>query len=349
MQIPSFYCIILIKLKGAIAIIRSYKFLDADYKMISRLQSFLPDKIFDAHAHIYNNEIVKNSEPMCSEYGSTDITRFLTDQKVLYGERLVKGMFLPWPDRNLRNKDTRNKYNAWIAENLNQHPESVAEIFVLPEDTKEDIESLLIHPNFKGIKCYFNVSAVDNGPTIDIKDFLPEAAWKIADKRSLAITLHLVKNESFADKGNITYIKEMVQKYPNAKLILAHCARAFAPWTILENLHKIREFKNIYYDLSAICEPTSMFQVIKMAGVDHVLWGSDYPSDRMRGRPFSCGETFTWLSENDLKENTYFPTNLMCLESLFAFYQTSIMLDLTKKDIEDIFYNNAIKLFNLND
>ena len=41
------------------------------------------------------------------------------------------------------------------------------------------------------------------------------------------------------------------------------------------------------------------------------------------------------------------PMSLVCLECLFAFYQTSVMLDLTREQIADIFYNNAIRLFGL--
>ncbi len=320
-----------------------------DLEILNKLQDFLPEKIFDAHAHIYNNDIVNNCDAMCQKYGSADIERFKAEQKTLYGNREVRGMFLPWPDRNLRDRNKRNNYIKWIAENLNHHPDSIAEIFVLPEDTTKDIENLLIHKNFKGIKCYFNVSATDKGPNAEISDFLPESAWVVANKRNLAITLHLVKEKSFADKQNIEYIIKMATKYPNAKLILAHCARAFAPWTILENLSLIKGFKNIYYDISAICEPASIFQVIKIAGIDKVMWGSDYPGDRMRGRPFSCGDTFTWISADELPENIYFPSSLSCIESLFAFYQTSLMMDLSKQNIQNIFYNNAIKIFNIND
>lgn len=324
-------------------------FSSKDLELLSHIQDFLPEKIFDAHAHIYNNDIVNNSEPMCNNYGSADIERFKNEQNALYGNRNVRGMFLPWPDRDLRNREKRNSYNNWFAKNLDKHPDCIAEIFVLPEDTTEDIENLLIHKNFKGIKCYFNVSTIDKGSNAEISDFLPESAWVVADKRNLAITLHLVKEKSFADEQNIEYIIKMASKYPNAKLILAHCARAFAPWTILENLDKIKDFKNIYYDISAICEPASIFQVIKAAGVDRVMWGSDYPGDRMRGRPFSCGDTFTWISADELPENVYFPSSLTCIESLFAFYQASLMLNLSKQNIKDIFYNNAIKIFNIQD
>ena len=93
-----------------------------------------------------------------------------------------------------------------------------------------------------------------------------------------------------------------------------------------------------------------MYEVIRQAGHDKVMWGSDYCIDRVRGRAFSCGQTFTWVYDYDLpEEGINMPMSLVCLECLFAFYQTSLMLDLSKEQIEDIFYNNAIRLFGLKD
>ena len=181
----------------------------------------------------------------------------------------------------------------------------------------------------------------------DIAEYLPEVAWEIANERGLVITLHMVKELSLADPVNLAYIKEKTAQYPNARLILAHCARGFASWTTIETVRQLKGIPNIYYDMAAISEPATMFEVIRQAGVDKVMWGSDYCIDRVRGRAFSCGQTFAWLYEYDLPESVHMPMSLVCLESLFAFYQASLMLDLTKAEIQDIFYNNAIRLLGL--
>ena len=181
-----------------------------------------------------------------------------------------------------------------------------------------------------------------------INEFLPESAWAVADHLGLTITVHLARMQALSDPDNLRQILNHTARYPNAKLILAHCARGFSAWTTIETVRQLKGIPNLYYDMAAISEPATMYEVIRQAGADKVMWGSDYCIDRVRGRAFSCGLTFAWLYEYDLpKEGIHMPMSLVCLESLFAFYQASLMLDLTKQQIEDIFYNNAIRLLGL--
>ena len=115
-----------------------------------------------------------------------------------------------------------------------------------------------------------------------------------------------------------------------------------------ETVRQLKGIPNLYYDMAAICEPATMYEVIRQAGHDKVMWGSDYCIDRVRGRASSFGVSFAWFYDYDIpKDVMQLPMNLVCLESLFAFYQASLMLDLTKEQIEDIFYNNAVRLLGL--
>jgi hypothetical protein len=67
-------------------------------------------------------------------------------------------------------------------------------------------------------------------------------------------------------KDNFNYITTMAHKYPKAKLILAHCARGFASWTTVEKVAELSDYENIWFDLAAICESPSIFQIIKKTG-----------------------------------------------------------------------------------
>ena len=59
-------------------------------------------------------------------------------------------------------------------------------------------------------------------------------------------------------------------------------------------------------------------------------------------------ETYGVHIDYDIPKDTMqLPMNLVCLESLFAFYQASLMLDLSRQQIQDIFYYNAIRLLGL--
>lgn len=329
-----------------------FVFTKEDKDLLARLQSFIPEKVFDMHAHIHNvAHIEDNPDSLCIRHGTATAQDFLDEQKELYGDRKVRGMLIPFPTMNFQTPGIPEQVNEWFLQQLATVPTCVGEVFVKPGDTREYIESLLVSPQVKGFKCY-HITAKTDGPTFkaDIAEYLPEVAWEIANERGLVITLHMVKDLSLADPVNLAYIKEKTAQYPNAKLILAHCARGFSSWTTIETVRQLKGIPNLYYDMAAICEPATMYEVIRQAGVDKVMWGSDYCIDRVRGRAFSCGETFTWVYDYDLpKEGINMPMSLVCLESLFAFYQASLMLELTQTQVEDIFYNNAVRLLGLED
>lgn len=316
---------------------------DEDRKILGKIDDFLPERIFDAHAHLYSAEIQTDTVSINEEYGTAGAKRFFEDAKLLYGSRRVQAMFLPWPSVSMRDPAVRDQANRWMAQQLEAASDCVAEAFVLPTDSVADVQALLIHPRIRGFKCYYNTRP-ENGGESDIETFLPESAWQVANDRGLFITLHMMKTLSPADPVNLAYILEKTRQYPNAKLILAHCGRGFAAWTILETARKLKGIPNIYYDLAAICEPAQIFEVIRQAGADHVMWGTDYPLCQLRSRPFSSGFGTFWLGKN---ERPSLPCALMGIESLFAFYQAAQMLELSRADAERIFYHNAVHLFGL--
>ena len=173
----------------------------------------------------------------------------------------------------------------------------------------------------------------------------------MANKYGMAITLHLVKDLALSDEDNFDYIIKMVTKYSNARLILAHCARAFAPWTALTQIRKLKSYQNIYFDVSAICESPVIFEIIKQCGADRVLWGSDYPGSLERGRCISIGNTFfTVNAENCVLMQGLKPKIQCCylgLENLLALKQACILADIDVPLINKIFYDNAIKVFDI--
>jgi len=321
---------------------------ETDLSMLARLQAFLPDKIFDMHAHIQNAEHMPITKGACKDYGTTDAKRFLEDQKLLYGDRYVRGLLIPMPTVEFTDWALIDKVNAWVTEQVQTVPNCAAEVFVKPGDTVADIEKLLVNDQIKGFKCYyFAIQSDEPQVQADICQYLPEAAWEVANRRGMVITLHMMKDKALADPVNLAYIKEKAAKYPNAKLILAHCARGFASWTVVETARQLKDFPNIYYDLAAVCEIAPMYEVIRQAGADHVFWGTDYCISLLRGRAFSTGMGFAWAMTEQLPEGLNFPACLVALESLFAFYQTSVMLELTRQQVEDIFYNNAVRVLGL--
>lgn len=317
-----------------------------DHDILDKINSWLPDRIFDAHAHIYTTDYLTTTSHPCNVYGTVTSTRLMNSQQEIYGNRKFRAMMIPMPDTSFNDRKKRDCVNAWVVEQLEAEPECVAEVYVMPGDTVEDIEAMLVHPRIRGFKCYRQTSTRNgNNFDSDLWEFLPESVWQVADKHGLCITVHLVKDAALSDPDNLAHIKEMTAKYPNAKLILAHCARGFAAWTVIEAARELKGIDNIYYDTAAVCESSAIFEVIRQAGADHVMWGTDYPIDRSYGKPITCGTKLHWMYKSNMINPDACPVALVVVESLFAVYQACLMLDATKEDVENIFYNNAVKLF----
>ena len=164
----------------------TYGWTDADRAMLEKLQSFIPDKVFDAHAHLHKVEYCTPGINMFQGYGTADMERLLRDQKELYGDRKFRGLILPTPAALFNdNPELRKEMNDWRNQELYKAPDCVGAVYVMPGDTKEDIEAMLQNPQIRGFKCYHQ-SAKTEGPTwlAEVQEYLPETAWEVANERA---------------------------------------------------------------------------------------------------------------------------------------------------------------------
>lgn len=323
----------------------------SDQAAIEKLQSFLPEKIFDMHMHIASREsapTVMRTGSMWAQAGDpVDMDSYLRNQGRLFPHaKVVRANMIPMPDVTMKqaNAPCREAATRFMVAELEKHPGCVGEAMVLAGDTRQDIEKQLQHPRIRGLKCYHQTALGENTAECTIPEYLPEAAWEVAQEWGLCITLHLVRRLSLSDPDNLQYIRTMAAKYPNARLILAHAARGFAAWTAVEAVGELAAYPNIYFDLSAVCEVPAICQILKTCGHKRVFWGSDYAISMMRGKCVSVGQDFVWLYGEALEkwlEDAY----LVGVENLLAVRDACNLLDLPREAVEDIFYNNAMEFF----
>ena len=124
------------------------------------LDDFLPDRIFDAHLHLFDSSFT----PKMSKGGGfnssprADFRDYLEFMKPLFGDqRQIRGNFITAPDASMTEADSpdRKASVAFLVEQLEQYPGNVGEVMVGAKDTVEDIEKQLIHPGIRGLKCYY--------------------------------------------------------------------------------------------------------------------------------------------------------------------------------------------------
>ena len=331
----------------------------ADEKAIQELAQFLPDKIFDMHFHpgeaSFNPNVYVPGSCFAAIGDRITQDEYLRD----HGRFLPKNVKLrtnmimnPDPAMFEETGKLRRDSVQFLVEELERFPGNVAEVAVLAGDTRETIEYMLVHDLIRGFKCYHWTAPKDVTWQCTIDEYLPEAAWEIANERGFCITLHMVRDHALSDEENLRYICEHAEKYPNAKLILAHAARGFAAWTVMDAVEKVAKYPNIYFDFSAVCEPVPFMAIIKACGHKRVFWGSDYPVSMMRGTCVSVGSTFLWLYKEQLdacSSKTAVNAYLIGVQNLMAVRTACKLLDLDRQAVEDIFYNNAMEFFGLTD
>lgn len=316
---------------------------EQDRKLSEIYGEFLPKRIFDAHMHLYLGESI----PKVAKTGVFHLDKALPEDylrdmlPLLPGVEQIRLNMMPFPDPALNDLSNglRLKANNHIAEQIRKDSSHVGAAYILPGDTEEEIRKMLSSPGIRCLKPYHYGSKHPPTGSAPIDAFLPETAWVVANEKKLPIVLHMMRN-NLADDDNFSYIERMTEKYPNAPLVLAHCARGFAAWTAVKFIPKLSDRENIWFDMSAICETGPMMaSILKTAG-KRTMWGSDWPICLNRGKALSLGSDQHWLLG---EENSSFAR--IASESLLAFYQTALILNLDQTQIDDIFYNNAMALF----
>jgi glutamate-1-semialdehyde 2,1-aminomutase len=322
---------------------------ETDLQVVALYADFLPKRVFDAHMHLYGAETIPNFHKPRSVFEADAITPgdYLQDMGPLMPgvEQMQLNMMpmLDWaqadPTNGLRQRANDHVYAQYA-------PGSAVSPFVLPGDTAEEIEAMTRHPGTRGFKCYcYGVGRADC-ENVSIDEFLPESLWEVANARKMPIILHMMRPGALSDEDNFTYITRMTKRYPDAQLVLAHCARGFAAWTAVEAIRKLEDQGNIWFDLAAICESGPMMACILKNAGRRTMWGSDYPICKHRGRAVSVGTGSSWLTGPDFSgaERT-----LIATENLLALKQAALLLDLDATQIQDLFYNNAAKLFRIDE
>ena len=308
------------------------------------LASFIPDRVFDAHTHLWINKFAPFNIPGYSADG-VGYEQYMALMEDLHPDRRVAALFIPFAEAE--NPDSIAPGNEWVSRQIADAPDCRASFFITPRDDPEWVRQEVRRLGLHGLKCYHTFA--DVSPTWDaqIPDFLPESLVKVADEEGWFITLHMVRARAVADPENIHWIQHYCRSYPNMNLILAHSARGFQPAHNLEGLPKLIGFDNLYFDTSVNCEPIAHQAIIRIIGHDKLLYGTDLPVCHERGRHLSAADSFLWLRHDTPvwgeKQGKIDPV-LIGLEHLRSIKWACWSEQLSDSQVEDIFWNNAARM-----
>ncbi|MBR5157455.1 MAG: amidohydrolase family protein [Clostridia bacterium] len=301
----------------------------------------LPEKIYDAHFHLsraYTNRCGYQGTPF--EQYSEFIEKY--NCRPMSG-----GLVMPQPFKR-EILDDENAYNLSVAEEKGL----AAGLIITPECGREITEKKMdTYSQIKVLKPYLNYASAANRYEADLLDFAPEWMWELAHDREFPILIHLSHYQNMlSEESNWQQIRQMCNKYPRAKLILAHCAMGHHVRKLKLGLEHINDLPNIWFDCSGSAETLSVYYCLKAFGADKMMYGSDYDHGETVGRICSFGSNFIGLHEGYLNNDAvppvykYQPLN-NAQECMLALLEAIELLKLSKKDTEKIFYDNAAEMF----
>ncbi|PKO22928.1 MAG: class III aminotransferase [Chloroflexi bacterium HGW-Chloroflexi-1] len=328
----------------------NWTYSELDRKTAQELAAFLPDRIFDAHAHLYRVANLNLPQPGFLTTGPQEATIEVWREHVgrqVGPSRLQGALFSMLP---LLHPGDIDKENEFLLGQVNAQPHSRGLVVLAPESSPVRIAEYLKNPRVVGFKPYHVFS--NEKPTFQasLASYLPEWAWEMANERGLVILLHLVKELALSDPDNQREIREKCQKYPEARLILAHAARGFHAPNTLRGIAALKGLQNVWFDTAAVCESAALKAILHEFGPRKLLWGSDFPVSEIRGRCVTLGDGFAWLEPDTVSWDRLSPACQpvpVGLESLRAIEELADDFCLSEQDLQDIFCDNALRLLGL--
>ena len=329
---------------------------DYDKKVwAEELCDFLPDKIIDVHMHIWEPGTRKVGQKGCVTWTSIvapDMTyenMVETYSKVFPG-KTVKQVLTGSPSCTL------SVVNPYVLDCAKKYGHQALYCTNWDSDEAEILKAM--KAGFCGIKPYQN-----NSPSyipaneVRIFDFLTHRQLELMDKIGGIVMLHIPRNLRLRDPINLAQIMEIDEKYPNAKVIIAHVGRAYIPSDVGDAFEVLKHTKNIYFDFSANTSDFAMQKMIEAIGVDRIMFGTDMPFTKMR--MYRIEENGTYVNvvprglyggvEGDvhMKESDESEITTFVYEELRALKRACERLGLTKDDVNKLMYENASKYFDI--
>jgi len=312
------------------------------------LQDFVPDRVFDAHIHMFHPEHLTAAASPSSAWGHTDFSALQQWAARLYPGRETHFLVLGTPIQGI----DVTAHNRWCIEQVQQDPQSRMNRLVTPSCRVEDIERDVRAQGFIGLKPYRVFSVTGDIAQCRIHEFLPHEQLELANELGLWVTMHLSRFHGCADELNLQDLREFTtHRYPNIKWILAHCARSFTYWPIRQAIDQLRDMSNLWYDVSAVTDVRPLITLFSREDRRRILYGSDgVDATYFHGQYAALGRAWQYVDVD--RFHLQFPhcdgrPILAIYEQLLSMKHAAEIAQWSADDIQDLFWRNATTAFNV--
>jgi len=308
------------------------------------LDDFLPDKVLDFHTHVFPAGSVSDGEMYsCAgypipKYDFDDLKRELAD---VYPGRETSAVCFGMPqipyDRALNNR--------YIAENSDNTRFFGLHLFDPKNDDPNELRSQLAESPLRGLKPYWRY-ANDDPESVGIHDMLPSWAMEIVNDLGLIVMLHISKKGRLADADNQREIVELCERYPKARIVLAHVGRAYFLKNITGNIEPLKDIPNLWFDLAMVSNPDVLEYLFRAVDPAKIIYGTDMPIAVAPGKSRDTGDGYTYVTpvtwELSVCEEGEYTSFLY--EELLGIKEAVRRLGRDDEFLAHIFYENGMRL-----
>lgn len=334
---------------------------DEDLKIFNEeFSEFLPAEIVDSHVHLWKKDFFKEDIPESRLKQNPALDQDIIDgftfedfkntvEKIFPGKK-CNGLFFGLPIKEA-DLNKMNKYISGICKDNSSHG------LYNPRHDLEEIPKDFFKNRFIGFKPYpelVSFTAPKDFSKLDIDvsmfDFISKKVFEFSQEYGLILLIHIPRAGRLNDRRNIEEIKAIGKKYPNIKIILAHAGRSYCYSDIKDSIEYLKEVKNLYVDTAMINSFPVNKVLIEELGSERILYGSDLPIAIFKGKNIDINNRHyfvtnthkAWsLSSEEMRLDSF---TFFIYEIIRAIRVAAKSLNLSKEDIDNIFYLNAKRL-----
>ncbi len=326
---------------------------DADKQIYEReLCGFLPEKILDAHIHIFDESckvpgIKFSSQNVYQKFGGV----FSYEQCLEWAAKLMPGQDFHLNCFGQPSFESDLEASADYSGKISDNQRCFAMALVSPHDSPEAVIRRVERNRLIGYKPYLNFVDWKTKAEITIHDMMPAAQMEAADERGLAIMLHIPRGDRLADPVNQAQMVELCQRYPRTKIIFAHIGRAYYLSNVTGFLDGIAACPNAYLDTAMVNHEGVLEYAFKNFPRERILFGSDAPIAFLRGKSVEINNQYAYLMGEDYAiGSTIFDAGHAVEFTSFYYEQlrgirlAADRTGLNRSEVENLFFNNAYEL-----
>ena len=322
-----------------------------------KLRDFLPEVIVDAHVHLWTpfcregfshpESLVSWPDLVAPDCSFEDLE---SSYAAMFPGKKVRAVLMTTPTCHL------DRGNAYV-EGLIRKTGLPAFYCVRPETGEEEIRAAFAR-GFTGLKPYLNYAPSYIPPKeIRIYDFLTPAQLRLMDELGGIVMLHIARDGRLADPVNLAQLMEIDEKYPNARVIVAHIGRAYTPEALGNAFDVLKKSRNLLFDFTANTFEPAITACLRAVGPERLLFGSDMPITKMR--MYRVTENGNYVNvvprglygdvsgDVHMRESDEENITTFMYEELLAFREAAKKCGLTQKEVADVMAGNAVRLFSM--